>query len=134
MTDDANPDRPEGPQALAQCLQDWTSLWREELQAQRADPDRMASATLSRIPGMGSPPDLSAAMDLWRTAITAWADTMGASPAATGRSRDRSVPPRPSAAAPAPDPRDAEIERLARRIDELETRLAKLEAPRRRRS
>jgi len=36
--------------------------------------------------------------------------------------------PRPAPAAAAPDARDAEIERLARRVDELEARLARLEA------
>jgi hypothetical protein len=133
MTDDANPDAPEGPQVLAQFLQDWTKLWREELQAQAGDPERMAPGALARMPGIGSPPDLAATMDLWRAAVSVWAETLGATPASTVRSRDRSIPPRSPAAAAASDPRDAEVERLARRIDELEARLAKLEAPRRRR-
>jgi ubiquinone biosynthesis protein UbiJ len=133
MTDDADPDELNGPQVLAQFLQDWTKLWREELEAQAGDPEAMASGELARKPGIGSPPDLAAAQELWRTAMSVWAETLGASPASTVRSRDRSIPPRSAAAAIASDPRDAEIERLVRRIDELEARLAKLEAPRRRR-
>ena len=133
MTDDANPDGPEGPQVLAQFLQDWTKLWQEELQARAGDPAGMAPGALARIPGIGAPTDLAATMGLWRTAMSVWAETPGGSPAATVRSRDRSIAPRSAAAAAASEPRDAEIERLARRIDELESRLAKLEAPRRRR-
>ncbi len=41
----------------------------------------------------------------------------------------RAASARAETAAAAPDPRDAEIERLARRVDELEARLARLEAP-----
>jgi hypothetical protein len=133
MTDDANPDEPKGPQVLAQFLHDWTKLWREELQAQAGDPQAMAPAELARISGIGSPPDLAAAMELWRSAMGVWAETLGAAPASTVRSRDRTISSRSTAAAAASDPRDAEIERLARRVDELEARLAKLEAPRRRR-
>jgi hypothetical protein len=133
MTDDANPDGREGPQVLAQFLRDWTNLWRDELQAQAGDPDGMAPGTLAGIRGGGLPTDMSAAMDLWRTAMSVWADTLVTSPAATVRARDRSIAPRSAAAVAASDPRDAEIERLARRIDELEARLAKLEAPRRHR-
>jgi len=134
MTDDANPDEPTGPQVLAQFLHDWTNLWQQELQAQGRDPAGMPPAARTGIRGTGLPPDMSAAMELWRSAMSVWAETLGASPAAAVRSRDRSTPPRTAAAAAASDPRDAEIERLVRRIDELEARLAKLEVPRRRRS
>jgi hypothetical protein len=126
MTRDANPD---APQVLEQFLQDWTRLWREELHAQPSD---AGALPLAQIPGVGSPPDLAAAMDLWRKAMGTWADTLGSSASSVGP-HDRSAPSRAPAAAAASDPRDAEIERLARRIDELETRLAKLETPRRRR-
>ncbi len=129
MTRDANPDEPNGPQVLAQFLQDWTRLWREELHAQTSNAD---ASPLAQIPGVGSPPELAAAMDLWRKAMGTWAETMGVSAPSAG-SRDRSAPSRSAAAAAASDPRDAEIERLARRVDELEARLAKLETPRRRR-
>jgi hypothetical protein len=131
MTNDANPDEPKRPQVLAQFLQDWTNLWREELQAQEGDPE--AVGTFAGTPGSGLSPDLATAMELWRRAMDVWAATLSASPTSTVRSRDRSAPKRTAAAAVASDARDAEIERLARRVDQLEARLAKLEAPRRRR-
>jgi hypothetical protein len=134
MTEDANPDEPNGPQVLAQFLQDWTRLWREELHAQTSNAD---ASPLAQIPGVGSPPELAAAMDLWRKAMGTWAETMGlptlGSSASSVGSRDRSAPSRSAAAAAASDPRDAEIERLARRVDALEARLARLEPTRRRR-
>jgi hypothetical protein len=130
MTEDANPDEPNGPQVLAQFLQDWTNLWREELHAQASDAEAVQPAAFARIAGGISPPDLAGAMDLWRKAMEIWAQTLG-SPAPSVRSRDRATPSRAAAAAAASDPRDAEIERLARRVDELEARLARLETPRR---
>jgi ubiquinone biosynthesis protein UbiJ len=131
MTDDANPNEPKGSQLLAQFLQDWTNLWREELQAQLGD--AAATGTFARTAGSARSSDNSAAMELWRTAMGAWAETMGLSPPSMVRPRDRSTATGSAAAAAAPDPRDAEIERLARRVDDLEARLAKLETPRRRR-
>jgi hypothetical protein len=128
MTRDANPDEPAGSQVLARFLQDWTNLWRQELQAQGRDGE-----TGMGVGGAGFSPDIPAVMELWRTTMGVWAETLGAPPAVSARSRDRSTAPRPKAAAAAPDARDAEIERLARRVDELEARLAKLETPRRRR-
>jgi hypothetical protein len=142
MTDDANPDEPKRPQVMAQFLQDWTTLWQQELQAQARDqdarlPEGGGSELFARMAGGGLPPEMAAAMDLWRAAVTGWAETLGAPPAG---SRDRSAPSRSAAVAAAPDARDAEIERLVRRVDELEGRLAeldarliRLEAPRRRR-
>jgi hypothetical protein len=98
MTDKAN--EPKGSPDLARFLQDWTALWREEMQAQAGDPAG--------------------------NIMSFWAETLGLA-------RDRATTPRTEAAAAAPDARDAEIERLTRRVDELEARLAKLETPRRRR-
>ena len=112
MTEDANPDEPTGPQLLAQFLRDWSNLWQQEVQAQGRDAEGMQPGALMGITGRELSPDLSAAMELWRSAISVWAETLGTSPAASVRSRDRSIPPRSSAAAAAPDPRDAEIERL----------------------
>ena len=131
MTDDATRDGPKGAQTLAQFLQDWTSLWQQELQAQGRDPE--AAGKFAGLPGGGSSPDPSAAMDLWRTFMGVWAETLGLAPASSVRSRDSATPSRTAPTAAASDPRDAEIERLARRIDDLEARLAKLETPRRRR-
>ena len=140
MTDKASPDDPQGgPKGrpdLARFLQDWTALWGEELRAQAGDPEGMRLAMLAGMTKGTLSPDMSAAMDTWRSAMTAWADTLvsplaGTPPSAMVRAGDRAATPRSSAVAVASDARDAEIERLARRVDELEARLAKLETPRR---
>lgn len=141
MTDDASPDEPKagpkgGPKGdadLARFLQDWTELWREELRAQATDPEKVPLGMLAEMAKGGMTPDMSAAMEMWRTAMVAWSDTLGVPPSSMARSRDRPATPRAAAAPAAPDARDAEVERLARRIDELEARLAKLEPVRRRR-
>lgn len=177
MTDEAYPDQPNGGRGLARFLQDWTELWREELQAQANDPERVPLAMLAGVAGGGISSDMAAALEMWRTAMVAFAEAvgaettgaeilgakilgaeghrarafgnealldeasgadllrtapLGASPASMARSRDPTAPPRSKAGAAAPDARDAEIERLARRVDELQARLAKLEASRRR--
>ena len=106
MTDQASPDPPD----LGQFLRDWTSLWREEAEA---DP---------------------AAVEMWRGAMALWARTLLTPPSgARGRESASGQPAKTGtgAAAAAPDPRDAALERLARRVDELEARLATLEKPRR---
>jgi hypothetical protein len=156
-----NADRNE-PTALARFLQDWTALWREELQAQASDPEGMSAAMpAGMLPGMpdgaaasgAMSGDMTAAMETWRAAMVAWAEAMGAEamgaeamgadtvaagtmgvpPATMAASREPPVTSGASAAAAASDPRDAEIDRLARRVDALEARLAKLEPTRRRR-
>lgn len=127
MTDNASPD----PQNLTRFLQDWTSLWREEMLAQAADP---------------------ASIEMWRTAISLWAGAALTPPSAAVRGREQpegrtargrgtgggvGPAPRPDAARPAgatapavaPDARDAAIERLMARIDALEARLVRLEQP-----
>jgi hypothetical protein len=98
---------------LARFLQDWTELWRDELNARANDPAGMADA-----------------MELWRSAMTAWTGALGMPPMAAAR--DHAGPPGAEAAAAASDARDDEVRRLTRRVDELEARLAKLEPPRRR--
>jgi len=101
---------------LTRFLKDWTAMWRGELQDQATDPEAIAAAA-----------------EMWRAAMAAWTDTLGVPPVRTAASRDRNAPSRAQAAAAASDARDAEIERLARRVDELEARIAKLEpTPRRR--
>jgi hypothetical protein len=111
MTGEPSPHRPKDEPDLARFLQDWTALWREELRAQSSDTEGSAGA-----------------MELWRAAMTAWTSAFGIPPLATA-----GEPPRTPATAAASDSRDAEVQRLARRIDELEARLARLETPRRRR-
>ena len=118
MTNKARPGRPTGEPDLARFLQDWTAMWRGEMQAQSNDPEAIAGA-----------------MEMWRAAISAWTDGPGMPPMrGTAASHDRAGAPRAKAAAAASDARDAEVQRLARRVDELEARIAKLEATRRRRS
>ncbi len=135
MTDGAGPDR--GPDDEAdtrqtngsgadfdarRLAQDWITLWQSELAAIAVD--REAQETWHAM------------LLLWAGAATA---TLHAMP--RGRTESESRPrhdrtarhakaesaPRTPAAAAAPDARDAEIERLARRVAALETRLAGLE-------
>jgi hypothetical protein len=101
-------------QALAQ---DWVTLWHSELAALSADPE---------------------AQETWRASLALWATWSssllhllpGAPPDGGPAGRCRSPDaPRPAAPAAAPDARDAEIDRLARHVAELERRLARLETP-----
>jgi hypothetical protein len=128
MTDE---DRPKGEADLARFLQDWAALWREELQAQASEPEGMFGAMAKG----GTLPALTAAMEFWRAAMVSWADRSGVSAGTRSSANFRDpVTPGPKTVTAAPDARDAEVERLARRVDELEARLARLEATRRRRS
>src|SRR4051812_32187413 len=99
MTDKASPDQPgsgargqpekkpaEGADT-ARFLQDWTALWNRELQAQETD----AKAG-----------DMSAAAEVWRTAMSGWTDALGthatgalsAMPFAAALTGDRAGAPR----------------------------------------
>jgi hypothetical protein len=99
------PDMPD-PRKLAQ---DWITLWQSELSAMAADPEIRES---------------------WQTVMALWAGTL--STMLRGLPRDPhghprpADAPRPAPAAAAPDPRDAEIDRLARHVAALEQRLAEL--------
>jgi hypothetical protein len=126
MQDGAPPrDRPgRFPEAatpdLAQLARDWITLWQSELTAAAADRELqetwqalaalwagVAAAMLSGLP-RGVPDGragFAAAPGRARSAASAW-----------------TTPP-----AAAPDARDAEIDRLAGRVAELERRLAELE-------
>ena len=78
MTDEAYPDQPNGGRGLARFLQDWTELWREELQAQANDPERVPLAMLAGVAGGGISSDMAAALEMWRTAMVAFAEAVGA--------------------------------------------------------
>ncbi len=97
------PDR--GQPDLARFLGDWTALWWEETRAQSTDPEGTEWG--------------KAALALWSNALTAAAHEPRAAPGA-------------EAVAAASEPRDGALERLTRRVDELEARLAALEPGRRR--
>src|ERR1700682_1923064 len=107
---------PEKTSAMARFLQDWTKLWLDELRARSNDPQAMADGT-----------------ELWRVAMAQWADAMGVPPVPAGdvSSHLDAGASRTQAVASASVFGDAAIEHLARRVDELEARLAKLEPSRR---
>jgi hypothetical protein len=110
--DRAGAGRPEPDlQALAR---DWITLWQSELAAAAADRELQETWV-----GLAA---------LWAGAANAVLQAMprGGGDGAAGWP-GAAAPPRPAPAAAAPDPRDVEIERLARRVDELERRLGELE-------
>jgi hypothetical protein len=146
---------------MARFLQDWSELWREEIQAQMRDPEGSPWGALAGLAKGGMTREIAAALELWRSAMVNWANISGAATSGSNATGTRAANPlgvgapmadaigglasflaafRESAAtpgtastAPAPDARDAEIERLTGRVNELEARLAELEKPRRRR-
>ncbi|HYZ20629.1 MAG TPA: hypothetical protein VE690_00600 [Rhodopila sp.] len=99
---------------VSQVARDWITLWQSEMSAMAADPEIRES---------------------WQAMMAIWAGAMSALVSGLPRqAHDRPDRPsrpadatRPAAAAAAPDPRDAEIDRLARHVAALERRLAELE-------
>jgi hypothetical protein len=120
----------DGGQPPSSLVEDWITIWQSELSAAATDPELVQG--WARL------------VALWATTARTAASFLPPVPAA-GRAADAAAgnagpapPPRatPAAAAPdaggatgQPDPRDAAIEHLARRVEELERRLAEL-APR----
>jgi len=106
---------------LRRLAQDWITLWQSELSAVAQDREAQETwrAMLTLLAGMAG----------------AWLNGMpradrGETPGTderTGKRAGSEPAPRPKAAPAAPDPRDAEIERLARHVAALEARLAELE-------
>ena len=103
---------------LQKLAQDWITLWQSELSAMAADTEMHEA--------------WQATMTLWVRTIastlrsTAWTRASGAYDRA-GRQAGTAEASRTPPADVAPDPRDAEIERLAGHVAALERRLADLE-------
>ena len=99
----------------ARLALDWITLWQSELTAMAADRELR---------------------ETWQTVAGLWAGTMATlvrgmphaqAHDAAARPAGAPQPPRTTAADAASDPRDAEIERLARHVAALERRLADIE-------
>jgi len=90
--------------------EDWVALWQSELTAMGADRELRES--------------FMAMVSLWGAAATAALGTLRAGHDPAYRKAVAAQPPGTAAAAVAPVPGLAEIERLHRRIAELEQRLA----------
>jgi hypothetical protein len=138
MTDPDSPDEPNTGSDLARFLKDWTALWREEMLAQANDPTGIPMSMLAGMAKGVMPAEMTAGMEMWRTGLVAWANAVAVETSSAARApwaptRDSTSAPRAKASDVASDPRDAEIRNLARKIDELERRIAGLEAKRGRR-
>jgi ubiquinone biosynthesis protein UbiJ len=109
---------------LEALARDWITLWQSELAALAADREaqEMWQSWLAVWAGMAA----AMVRTLPRTADDGTAGGGARHDGHAGGGRP-AAPARPAPAAAAPDPRDAEIERLARHIGELERRLAALE-------
>jgi len=105
---------------LQAIARDWITLWQSELTA--AATDRELQETWQTLAGLWA----GAAGAMLRGLPRGAPDGRFGAAAAPGRAGP-AAPARPAPAAAAPDARDAEIERLARRVADLERRLADLE-------
>ena len=138
---------PAAPPDLAALARDWITLWQSELAALAADREAqemseavlalwagMAGSLLAAVPRARGPGMEAPAPGFGLDPESAAPDAPHAPPAAPGAS-DESADRRAGAAAPAgaaadpaaPGPGDAALERLHRRLAELESRLAALE-------
>ena len=114
MTSDKPPFEPPSAAALAR---DWQTIWRSEMQALAVDRE---------------------VTDMIGAAAQAWAGRFAVMQAASDSARSllagaippsgTDAPPRTTAAAAAPDPRDGIVERLEQRVAELERRLTERDA------
>jgi hypothetical protein len=106
----------------AALMRDWITIWQSEMSAAATDPDLVHAWT--RL------------LEIWAATARGATLLIPPMPPAGAAARDtapggaRPAPPAGSAAADAaPDARDAALERLARRVEELERRLAGLDPP-----
>jgi len=111
MTDQAEHDQTEDAARLRRLAEDWLALWQDELTAVMRDPETMRG---------------------WQALLGVWArmaaSMMRVDPAAPGPAGSQADdPPRTAPVAAAPDPRDAEVERLRGQLLQLESRVAELE-------
>ncbi len=107
---------PAGPPDQQQVARDWITLWQSELTA--AATDREVQETWQTLAG------------LWAGIAAAMVQAMPRGMPDGGRATPptgAAAPARAAPAAAAPDARDAEIDRLARRLADLERRLAEVE-------
>ena len=108
MADGPGVSPPPDPRALAR---DWITIWHSEMAALATDRE-MQEFWLRMI-------------GLWAQAAEAAAQVLPAGDFAHGRA-GADAPAGAAATVAAPDARDAAIERLARRVEELERKLAQL--------
>ena len=107
---------PEQPSA-AMLARDWQTIWRSEMQALAVDREVADMIDAAAQAWTGWFALMQAASDSARSILAGAVPPSGTD-----------APPRTTAAAAAPDPRDGVVERLEQRVAELERRLTERDA------